>query len=60
MSSTKLKVAVLYDVWEETEPPPEPPPEKPARGKRRKKKREKADREEIFEALGRLGHEPFY
>jgi D-alanine-D-alanine ligase len=60
MSSTKLKVAVLYDVWEETEPPPEPPPEKPARGKRRKKKREKADREEIFEALGKLGHEPFY
>jgi D-alanine-D-alanine ligase len=60
MSSTKLKVAVLYDVWEEQEPPPEPPPEKPARGKRRKKKREKADREEIFEALGKLGHEPFY
>jgi D-alanine-D-alanine ligase len=60
MSSTKLKVAVLYDVWEEEEPPPEPPPEKPARGKRRKKKREKADREEIFEALGKMGHEPFY
>jgi D-alanine-D-alanine ligase len=60
MSSKKLKVAVLYDVWEEQEPPPEPPPEKPARGKRRKKKREKADREEIFEALGKLGHEPFY
>jgi len=57
MSSTKLKVAVLYDVWEEEQ---EPPPEKPARGKRRKKKREKADREEIFEALGKLGHEPFY
>jgi D-alanine-D-alanine ligase len=59
MSATKLKVAVLYDVWEEQEPP-EPPPEKPARGKRRKKKLEKADREEIFEALGKLGHEPFY
>jgi D-alanine-D-alanine ligase len=61
MSSEKFKVAVLYDVWEETEPAPEPPPEKLARGKRRKKKkREKADREEIFEALGKLGHEPFY
>jgi len=60
MSSTKLKIAVLYDVWEEQEPPPEPPPEKPRRGKRRKKKREKADREEIFEALTKLGHEPFY
>ena len=61
MSSEKFKVAVLYDVWEETEPAPEPPPEKkPVRGKRRTKKREKADREEIFEALGKLGHEPFY
>jgi D-alanine-D-alanine ligase len=61
MSSTKLKVAILYDVWDEQEPPPpEPPPKKPVRGKRRKKKLEKADREEIFEALGKLGHEPFY
>ena len=63
MSTKKLKVAILYDVWEEdSEPPPEPPPEKPARGKKRraKKKVEKADREEIFEALGKLGHEPFY
>jgi D-alanine-D-alanine ligase len=63
MSSKKLKVAVLYDVWEEDpEPAPEPPPEKPARGKKRprKKKVEKADREEIFEALGKLGHEANY
>ena len=62
MSTTKLKVAVLYDTWEEEEEPaPAPPPEKPAaRGKRRKKKLEKADREEIFDALGKLGHEPFY
>ncbi len=59
MSSERFKVAVLYDVWEEEEPA-EPPPEKPVRGKRRKKKREKADREEIFDALGKLGHEPFY
>ncbi len=60
MSTAKLKVAILYDVWEEQEPPPEPPPEKPVRGKRRRKIREKADREEIFEALGKLGHEPSY
>jgi D-alanine-D-alanine ligase len=64
MSTTKLKIAVLYDMWEDEEPAPEPPPEKPAAGKsgkrRRKKKREKADREEIFDALGKLGHEPFY
>jgi D-alanine-D-alanine ligase len=61
MSTTKLKIAVLYDVWEEEDPPPEPPPEKAAHGKRRRrKKREKADREEIFDALQKLGHEPFY
>jgi D-alanine-D-alanine ligase len=59
MSSTKLKVAILYDVWEEQEPTPEPQPKKPVRGKK-KKKLEKADREEIFDALGKLGHEPFY
>jgi len=57
MSSTKLKVSILYDTWEESEP--EPAPEKPSRGKGRKKK-EKHDREEIFEALGKLGHEPAY
>lgn len=62
MSSKKLKVAILYDVWEEeSETAPEPAPEKPKRGKpRRKKKVEKADREEIFDALGKLGHEPSY
>jgi D-alanine-D-alanine ligase len=60
MSVNKLKVAILYDVWEEEEPEPAPPPEKPARGKRRRRKREKADREEIFEALAKLGHEPSY
>jgi D-alanine-D-alanine ligase len=61
MSTTKLKIAVLYDLWEEEEPTPEPPPEKPAsRKKVRKKKREKADREEILDALAKLGHEPFY
>jgi D-alanine-D-alanine ligase len=62
MSREKLKIAVLYDVWEEGEPEPAPPPEKPARikGRPRKKKKEKHDREEIFEALGKLGHEPVY
>ena len=61
--SDKLKVAVLYDVWEEDPPVAEPEPEKPKRRstkKRRKKKKEKHDREEIFEALQKLGHEPFY
>jgi D-alanine-D-alanine ligase len=63
MAREKLKVAVLYDVFEEEPAPPPPPPEKPAKSKRRaprKKKKEKHDREEIFEALEKLGHEPVY
>ena len=58
--SDKLKVAVLYDVWEEDPPVAEPEPEKPKRRstKKRRKKEEKHDREEIFEALQKLGHEP--
>ncbi len=61
MSREKLKIAVLYDVYEE-EPEPPPPPEKPSksRGKVRRKKKEKHDREEIFEALEKLGHEAAY
>ncbi|HEY3203589.1 MAG TPA: D-alanine--D-alanine ligase [Thermoanaerobaculia bacterium] len=60
MSREKLKIAVLYDLWEE-EPEPPPLPEKPSKTKRpRKRKKEKHDREEIFEALGKLGHEAVY
>ena len=56
----KLKVAILYENWwEEKEESPQPP--KKTRGKsKRQKKREKHDREEIFEALKELGHQPFY
>jgi len=65
MSPAKLKIAVLYDIWDED---PAPPPEleeakesKNGKGKRKKKKKKhKEDREEIFEALEKLGHEPFY
>jgi len=58
-----MKIAVLYDVWEEEAASVEPPePKPPARKKksRKKAKREKEDREEIFEALEKLGHQPFY
>jgi len=58
-----MKIAVLYDVWEEEGAVVEPPePKTPARKtkSRKKKKREKEDREEIFEALEKLGHEPSY
>jgi D-alanine-D-alanine ligase len=63
MVSAKLKIAVLYDVWGEEAPTPESVEPKTAGKKkkaRRKTRREKEDREEIFEALEKLGHEPFY
>lgn len=66
MTTSKLKIAVLYDIPEEEvqAPPPEPEPEKAVRRKTKKKvrhkKKEKHDREEIFEALQKLGHEPSY
>jgi len=58
-----MKIAILYDVWEEEGAVVEPPEPKPAARKakgRKKKKREKEDREEIFEAVEKLGHEPSY
>ena len=63
MISAKLKVAVLYDIWEDDTPAAEAvAEEKPARKTKSKRKPriEKEDREEIFEALEKLGHEPFY
>jgi D-alanine-D-alanine ligase len=51
----KLKIAVLYDVWGEEETPDS---EKAAESGRKRK--EKEDREEIFDALIKLGHEPSY
>jgi D-alanine-D-alanine ligase len=63
MNGTKLKVTVLYDVWEEepAEVQEEAPPRRKGKGgKKRKKKVEKEDREEIFAALEKLGHEPSY
>jgi D-alanine-D-alanine ligase len=49
-----LKVAVLYDVWGEEDTSE---PEATQSGRKRKVKE---DREEIFDALGKLGHEPSY
>ena len=64
MSKEKLKVAVLYDVFEEESETPPPAPEKPAKAKKgkvpRRKKKDIPDREEIFDALVKLGHEPVY
>ena len=52
----RLRVAVLYDVWDdEAEPAAEEEPKR-----RGRKKPEKEDRQEIHEALRALGHSPFY
>jgi len=63
MAGTKLKVTVLYDSWEDQ--PAEVQEEAPAPRKRKGQKKSKTkpvkhDREEIFEALQKLGHEPSY
>jgi D-alanine-D-alanine ligase len=63
MTGSKLKVTVLYDLWEEEPAQVEeevPAPRKRKGQKKRKKKPVKHDREEIFEALEKLGHEPSY
>jgi D-alanine-D-alanine ligase len=62
MGSEKLKVAVLYDVWDEETGEAETAPEETSKRKKpaSKKKKDKEDREEIFESLVKLGHEPFY
>jgi D-alanine-D-alanine ligase len=63
MTGTKLKVTVLYDLWEEepTEVQEEAPVPRRRKGQKKPKKRPvKHDREEIFEALEKLGHEPSY
>ncbi len=64
MIGAKLKVALLYDVWNEDpvaaaakeEGAPAPKSSK----KPKKVRKAKTDREEIFEALQKLGHEPSY
>ena len=63
MAVTKLKVTVLYELWEDE--PAQVPEEVPAPRKRKGQKKRKVkpvkhDREEVFEALEKLGHEPSY
>src|SRR5579859_1942635 len=57
--SEKLKITILYDMWGEDEAEAPPIPKRKSR-KRSHRRREKHDREEIFEALEKLGHEPSY
>src|SRR3984885_7202919 len=66
MTSAKLKVAVLYDIWEDETAAAEVVAEEKTSARKskpkakRKPRTEKEDREEIFEALEKLGHEPFH
>jgi D-alanine-D-alanine ligase len=58
-----LKVMILHEAWDEGPPEPEPEPVKAPRGKKAKRQTKKHplyDREEIFQALTKLGHEPSY
>jgi D-alanine-D-alanine ligase len=66
MIATKLKIALLYDLWNE-DPVAAAEKEESSNGTARKPrkvskkvKKEKTDREEIFEAIQKLGHEPSY
>ena len=65
MIGAKLKIALLYDLWNEdpvaaaAKEDPAPAPKARKKGKKVKKV-EKTDRQEIFEALQKLGHEPSY
>ena len=66
MSPTGLKIAILYDTWDDGAEEPTAQVEEAPRPRRARKKktkrtrRPKLDREEIFDALGKLGHEPSY
>ena len=51
-----LKIAILYEVYE-GDPPPQP---RKKTSKRKRRRSEMPDREQIFDALVKLGHEPFY
>lgn len=61
MIGGKLKIAVLYDVWgEDPSATDVTPPSTRKRKPQKKSRKTKEDREEIFEVLQKLGHEPFY
>ena len=63
MIGAKLKIALLYDVWNEdpvvAAAKEEAVPARKPRKKVKKVKKEKTDREEIFEALQKAGARAF-
>ena len=67
MKHEGLKIAILYDTWDDGAEEPtadvavaEAPRKRRRKGRRIKAKRPKLDREEVFEALEKLGHQPNY
>ncbi len=62
MSDRRLKIAILYDTWDDGAEEPTAPVDAPRRaGKARgRARRPKLDREEIFVSLKALGHQPSY
>ena len=67
MARDHLKIAILYDTWDDgaVEPTADVPVEEPPRRRRKGRKTRKVrrpllDREEIHEALEKLGHTPSY
>ncbi len=67
MAKDALKIAILYDTWDDGAAEPttdvavEEPPRRRRKGRRRRKlRRPLLDREEIHEALTKLGHTPSY
>ncbi len=56
-----MKIGILYELWGETEEYPGAKEEDDDDTNiRRRRKRPKLDREEVFQALTKLGHEPAY
>ena len=56
-----MKIGILYEVWGETEEyPGAKDTDDDDTTVRRRRKRPKLDREEVFQALTKLGHEPSY
>jgi D-alanine-D-alanine ligase len=63
MIGAKLKIALLYDVWNEDPVAAAAKDEGPAPKAHKKvkiAKKQKTDRDEIFDALTKLGHEPSF
>jgi len=55
-----MKIGVLYEVWGETESYPGAKDDADDTARPRRRKRPKLDREEVFDALTKLGHEASY